>query len=97
MCRPKFISYDDNVVDKRPLLDIKNMVHPLVYTDSAFIPNDTLLGGDNSLSIVVTGANMGGKVCIIFLYQLIHFKIVNCIKTKLYWSYISTIRMFCSC
>ncbi|KAF9340478.1 DNA mismatch repair protein msh6 [Linnemannia elongata] len=56
-CRPEFV---DN---ERSVLELEGLRHPCVIPGIAsdFIPNDTLLGGDTSNLILLTGPNMGGK------------------------------------
>jgi len=59
MVRPSFVN------SRRPVFDIKQMIHPCVSSPNASTPiqpNDTLLGGLNHpCCAVVTGPNMGGK------------------------------------
>ncbi|KAL5256929.1 hypothetical protein ACHWQZ_G012010 [Mnemiopsis leidyi] len=52
------------VVSKEPFLKIEDGTHPTLmpsFSPGEFIPNDTSLGGDQKLCLVVTGPNMGGK------------------------------------
>ncbi|VDK43707.1 unnamed protein product [Anisakis simplex] len=66
MCRPEFV-YDSN----KSLLDIQAGYHPCLAakmcaareeeSNISYIPNDTLLGGDHPLTMLLTGPNMGGK------------------------------------
>jgi DNA mismatch repair protein MutS len=55
-CRP--------VLDDEPILDIKEGRHPVLdqlLPPGTFVPNDTVMGGDNGTFMLVTGPNMGGK------------------------------------
>ncbi|KAG0227605.1 DNA mismatch repair protein msh6 [Actinomortierella wolfii] len=56
-CKPEFVDSDKAVVELRSLR------HPCVVPGIAtdFIPNDTVLGGDDPNLILLTGPNMGGK------------------------------------
>ncbi|KAF9201562.1 DNA mismatch repair protein msh6, partial [Haplosporangium sp. Z 27] len=56
-CRPEFVESEKSV------LELKGLRHPCVIPGIAsdFIPNDTVLGGDTSNLILLTGPNMGGK------------------------------------
>jgi DNA mismatch repair ATPase MutS len=58
-CPPNFISN----VDHSPFIDLKSNVHPFlrVSNGSTIIPNDISIGKKNANSIIVSGANMGGK------------------------------------
>uniref|UniRef100_A0A915C4J0 DNA mismatch repair protein n=3 Tax=Parascaris univalens TaxID=6257 RepID=A0A915C4J0_PARUN len=66
MCRPEFI-YDS----EKPLLDIVAGYHPCLAAkisaakeggaNTMYIPNDTQLGGNHPLTMLLTGPNMGGK------------------------------------
>ena len=60
MCRPDFVEGPGSV------LDLRQAVHPCVASMSDtnnYIPNDTVLGGDEQphRSVLLTGPNMGGK------------------------------------
>ncbi|KAG0289330.1 DNA mismatch repair protein msh6 [Linnemannia gamsii] len=56
-CRPEFVE------SERSVLELEGLRHPCVIPGIAsdFIPNDTMLGGDTSNLILLTGPNMGGK------------------------------------
>ncbi|KAF8966381.1 DNA mismatch repair protein msh6 [Entomortierella lignicola] len=56
-CRPEFVESEKSV------LELEGLRHPCVIPGIAsdFIPNDTVLGGDTSNLILLTGPNMGGK------------------------------------
>ncbi|KAF9968002.1 DNA mismatch repair protein msh6 [Actinomortierella ambigua] len=56
-CKPEFVESDKAVVELRGLR------HPCVVPGIAadFIPNDTVLGGQEPNLILLTGPNMGGK------------------------------------
>ncbi|KAF9923433.1 DNA mismatch repair protein msh6 [Linnemannia zychae] len=56
-CRPEFVESD------KSFLELEALRHPCVIPGIAsdFIPNDTMLGGDASNLILLTGPNMGGK------------------------------------
>jgi len=56
-CRPEFVE------SERSVLELEGLRHPCVIPGIAsdFIPNDTMLGGDSSNLILLTGPNMGGK------------------------------------
>lgn len=57
MCVPEVCDGTDEGV----FIDIREGRHPCILSDT-FIPNDTLLGTDNSASfMILTGPNMGGK------------------------------------
>uniref|UniRef100_A0A0M3HPP5 DNA mismatch repair protein n=1 Tax=Ascaris lumbricoides TaxID=6252 RepID=A0A0M3HPP5_ASCLU len=66
MCRPEFV-YDS----EKPLLDIVAGYHPCLAAkisaakeggaNTNYIPNDTQLGGNHPLTMLLTGPNMGGK------------------------------------
>ncbi|XP_046478017.1 probable DNA mismatch repair protein Msh6 [Neodiprion pinetum] len=52
---------EDLMSEKSAFIDIRDGRHPCVTSDD-FIPNDTLLGTEDSASLVIlTGPNMGGK------------------------------------
>uniref|UniRef100_A0A7S3A7M2 DNA mismatch repair protein n=1 Tax=Rhodosorus marinus TaxID=101924 RepID=A0A7S3A7M2_9RHOD len=67
LCRPEIL---ENTTD-RPVLILKNAYHPLVAekmdggTAASFVPNDTKLGGDDPMLVLLTGPNMGGKSTIL--------------------------------
>ncbi len=51
-------------VDVSDIIDIRDGRHPVVeaaQTDSLFVPNDTLLDGEKSPVVIITGPNMAGK------------------------------------
>ncbi|KAG0220391.1 DNA mismatch repair protein msh6 [Mortierella sp. NVP41] len=56
-CRPEFVESEKSV------LELEGLRHPCVIPGIAsdFIPNDTMLGGQTSNLILLTGPNMGGK------------------------------------
>ncbi|KAF9438134.1 DNA mismatch repair protein msh6 [Entomortierella beljakovae] len=56
-CRPEFVDSEKSV------LELEGLRHPCVIPGIAtdFIPNDTVLGGETSNLILLTGPNMGGK------------------------------------
>ncbi|KAG0243739.1 DNA mismatch repair protein msh6 [Mortierella sp. GBA43] len=56
-CRPEFVQSEKSV------LELKSLRHPCVIPgiSSDFIPNDTVLGGQEPNLILLTGPNMGGK------------------------------------
>lgn len=57
-------SYVRPVVDDSDVIDIKNGRHPVVekfLEGLPFVPNDTLLDGDENRTAIITGPNMAGK------------------------------------
>jgi DNA mismatch repair ATPase MutS len=73
----------------QPFLDIKSGYHPSLVsavssaegTNSTYIPNDTMLGGDTPLTMLLTGPNMGGKstlmrqvAALVILAQIVRFE-----------------------
>lgn len=55
-CRPE--------LDESRCLEINNGRHPVieqVQTDTAFVPNDTVMGEDTDRVLILTGPNMAGK------------------------------------
>ncbi len=49
---------------EEPVLDIRDGRHPVLEAmqqEEEFVPNDTILGGDAGLMMVITGPNMAGK------------------------------------
>ncbi|XP_060820764.1 probable DNA mismatch repair protein Msh6 [Bombus pascuorum] len=57
MCIPEV----NDGTDERVFIDIRDGWHPCIISDT-FIPNNTLLGIENSASfMILTGPNMGGK------------------------------------
>ncbi|XP_033303420.1 probable DNA mismatch repair protein Msh6 [Bombus bifarius] len=57
MCIPEV----NDGTDERVFIDIRDGWHPCIISDT-FIPNNTLLGTENSASfMILTGPNMGGK------------------------------------
>lgn len=63
MCRPQFLD------DQKPFLEVKDMRHPCLIVNNTdgkpFIPNDVTVGGNEPLTILLTGPNMGGKSTIL--------------------------------
>jgi len=55
-CRP---SIDDEPVTQ--IIDGRHPVLDLVMTEGSFVPNDTLVGGDDGTTMLITGPNMAGK------------------------------------
>ncbi|KAI4503557.1 hypothetical protein M0802_000960 [Mischocyttarus mexicanus] len=57
MCIPEIHDANEGEI----FIDIKDGKHPCILSDN-FIPNDTLIGKDQSASVIIlTGPNMGGK------------------------------------
>ncbi|EPS64990.1 hypothetical protein M569_09788, partial [Genlisea aurea] len=68
MCRPRVLASSEIVEATSPVLQMKGLWHPYVFTDDGVlpVPNDIHLGGDGSSSyaassLLLTGPNMGGK------------------------------------
>ncbi|VDM47758.1 unnamed protein product [Toxocara canis] len=69
MCRPEFVFDSDTML--QPFLNIAAGYHPCLAAKMCagrereasftYIPNDTQLGGDHPLTMLLTGPNMGGK------------------------------------
>lgn len=58
VCRPTFTNPGSN---GQGVFDVTGLRHPCIVSQAAsktFIPNDTLLGGDDSNIILLTGPNM---------------------------------------
>jgi len=60
MTRPEFVELKDG---EPALLDIRECVHPQLIgnKEKHFVPNDIVIGGEESSFVMVTGPNMGGK------------------------------------
>jgi DNA mismatch repair protein MutS len=55
-CRPSIVA--------EPVLSISDGRHPVldaIITAGSFVPNDTLCGGEDGFSLLITGPNMAGK------------------------------------
>ena len=88
MCRPQFISLDEN--KGLPYLFLEKSRHPcLSNITRTFVPNDVVIGDNNKTSIVITGPNMGGKstllrqtcVCVIMAQMGCYVPAEKCILT----------------
>ncbi|KAJ1983733.1 DNA mismatch repair protein msh6 [Dimargaris verticillata] len=62
VCRPEFVE-PTSAVTGGSVLELRNLRHPCVPVGVAsdFIPNDTMLGGQEPTMVLLTGPNAGGK------------------------------------
>lgn len=56
MCRPTFVPSRSG-----PVFEVEEMRHPCLVDSVTYIPNDTVLGGNDPAAVILTGPNMGGK------------------------------------
>ncbi|XP_075226760.1 DNA mismatch repair protein Msh6 [Lycorma delicatula] len=60
-CVPKFEYLDDNNENVLAVVSVESGRYPCSTGDEVFIPNDTVIGAEDSSLVLVTGPNMGGK------------------------------------